>query len=177
MTSSSISSNTTEDPSLTPSNSITPPSLLQQGFESIDRDEITEEMKVNDMLKHRTRSVPNDLKSATGSIYIKEDYFVNHNNGKKKKGGRLTKLREPIKKSKSYDGTYSDKAKVGSLKPKRCLHCNSQFINESEDTFCSGECKWSWSSMVYNNQGTTSFSSSNSSLSFYEVNNASLLDD
>ena len=94
---------------------------------------------------------------------------------KKKKGGRLTKLREPIKKSKSYDGTYSDKAKVGSLKPKRCLHCNSQFINESEDTFCSGECKWSWSSMVYNNQGTTSFSSSNSSLSFYDVNNASLL--
>ena len=58
------SSSTTEDPSLTPSNSITPPSLLQQGFESINRDEITEEMKVNDMLKNRTRSVPNDLKSA-----------------------------------------------------------------------------------------------------------------
>mgnify|MGYP003977363939 CR=1 FL=1 len=153
-------------------NHVTPPPFLQQGFDEIDHG-VAEEMKMNDIkLNHCTGSVRDDL----GANYIKDDYFVKQG---KDIDRLLTPTREPIKKSKSLDdATYSDRTKLGSLKPKRCMHCKKQFIDDVEDSFCSGECKWSWSSVVYDNRYTTSFSSSNSSLSFYDVNNAaSFLDD
>eukprot|EP00943_MAST-04B_sp_MAST-4B-sp1_P003521 g3521.t1 len=153
-------------------NHITPPPFLQQGFDEIDHG-VAEEMKMNDIkLNPRTRSVPDD----SGAGYIKDDYIVKHG---KDNDGLLTPIRKPIKKSKSLDdATYSDRTKLGSLKPKRCMHCKNQFIDDVEDSFCSGECKWSWTSMVYDNRYTTSFSSSNSSLSFYDIHSAaSFLDD
>ena len=150
--------------------------LLQNGFEAIDFGEIEDEMK-----KSKASHLQGDIgKSSVGdgaSLFnVNEEYIVNNDDFDLEKLQLQPELHlRRLKKSLSEDDAISKRTKKFVLKPKRCINCNQQFFDSTLGDFCSGECKYSCSNMVFDDG--FSLSSSNSSISFIDVGSASIVQD
>ena len=152
--------------------------LLQNGIEAKDMGEIEGVMEKSNALCLNSAIEKHSLGERESLFDVKEEYIVNAADfdPEKLKLQRELHLRR-LKKSLSEDDASSKRTKNFSLKPKRCINCNQQFFEDAHDDFCSGECKYSCSNMIFGHRAGLSFSSSNSSISFIDIDNASFVQD
>ena len=150
--------------------------LLQNGFEAIDFEEVEDEMKKSKTSHLYGDTGKSSLRDGVSLFNVKEEYMVNNDDFdlEKLQLQRELHLRR-LKKSLSEDDAISKGKKKFALKPIRCINCNQQFFDRTLGDFCSGECKYSCSNMVFDDG--FSLSSSNSSISFIDVGSASIVQD
>lgn len=150
--------------------------LLQNGIEAKDMGEIEDVMEKSNALCLDSCIEKHCVGDRESLFDVKEEYIVSEDDfgPKKLKLQRELHLRR-LKKSLSEDDAISKRTTNFSLKPKRCINCNQQFFEDADDDFCSGECKYSCSNMIFGHRDGLSFSSSNSSMSFIDIDNASFV--